>query len=355
MEQTKKVNRGLILALCILFSLVHRFLIVEELKPTEFWRSVSADELTSVVPSRPLSEGGRFFVNGDFVGYLSPAGVVEWYERFGGFISGSDNEVLVSDASNQKTTWLHVGGRVSWNTSSPVFVSGRWKISPDETYQSFRVLDDTGAELWSRIRSSPLTCFSQAKDLLATGDTSGLVEIYDRTGRVVSSFRPGGSRYEVIYQIALSPSGQRVLVLSGLEPKRLVVLEKGLEDYKPIQHERVEDNRRFSTELRWLDEEHFLFSDRDGKRLQVRRILSDWNILQEVEGEVVHAEILSPSSELLLAVHQRQRVNWHILTQQGLLRAYISAPSSLPWSTRFGERFFVIRDGILKVFERSRR
>ncbi len=355
MEQTNKVPRGLILAVCILFSLIHRLLIADRLGPTTFWRPVTSTELSSVPPVFPLNAEGCFFNNGEYVGYLSSAGKVEWYERFSGYISGTEKEVIISDSANRKIKQLQTGGVIDYEWPSPVFVSGNWKISPMESYLGLQILDDKGTMLWSRTRSSPLTCFSQSADLLAAGDASGLVEIYDRQGKVVSSFRPGGSRYEVIYQVALSPSGRRVLVLSGLEPKRLVILEKGLEDYKPIQHERVEDNRRFSTELRWLDEEHYLFSDRDGQRFQVRRVLSEWSIVKEAMGDVAHAELLGDVPEILLALYHQGRLTWHIFTQQGLSRVLIPSPTQLPWAARFGDRFFFIRDGALKVFERSLR
>lgn len=355
MEPSQRLPWILITLVCVLFSLFHRVVFTQEIGPTTFWRPVRSLELEPSPPTFPLPEEGTFFVNRNHVGYLEGNGGVAFYQPFEGFLSGGPDQLVASDPTRNQVLWIGRRGTRQFIASESLFVLGDMRFSVDETGLTLRAWDEGGTVIWSRTRASPFTCFSQATDLIGTGDASGLVELLDRQGRLVSTFRPGGSRYEVIYQIAVSPSGRRVAVLSGLEPKRLVILEKGLEDFKPIQHERVEDNRRFSTELRWLDEDHFLFSDRDGQRIQVRQVLSEWNIRLDIVGDVVDAELIHDTNELLLAVFHQGRLSWFVLTKQGRVKFRSSTPTELPWTERFGNRFYFLRERSLKSFERDYR
>jgi len=352
-EQSNKIPWGLITIATILFAFFHRFLVADVLAPTGSWQAKKSQTLEPTPGSFPLEENGVFFVNNGNVGYLTEDGRLTYYNAHEGILSGTDSEILVSNPTKKTQEWISRNQKIQLNSSDQIMVAGQLKLVLQEDYLGFKVVSLDGKTNWTRVRSAPITSLSQNSQLLAVGDAAGLVEIYDNLGNIISTFRPGGSRYEVIYQVAVSPNGQRVLVLSGLEPKRLIVLEKGVDDYKPIQHERVEDQRRFSTELRWLNDEHFLFSDLDGQRLQLRKILSDWKILVDAKGEVLLAEQLENLNEVLIALYYQESLNFFIFTYQGENKVFVSTLASVPWFVRFQDRFYFIRDGQLKSFVRG--
>ena len=73
-------------------------------------------------------------------------------------------------------------------------------------------------------------------------------------GEAAGGFQPGGSRLPVVYNVAASPSGQSVLVLAGVDPKRFLVLEKGGSDFRPVFHKPLKESRPWPTPLGFIND-----------------------------------------------------------------------------------------------------
>jgi hypothetical protein len=116
-------------------------------------------------------------------------------------------------------------------------------IGPDQATVS--ELGENGASRWAYQFPSIVTAFDASPELAVFGLMDGSLLGFDRSGKAVLDFAPGGSRIAGVYGVAVSPDGLYVAAITGADKQRLVVLEKRSIAYRVDYHRYlVSDYRR---------------------------------------------------------------------------------------------------------------
>ena len=110
---------------------------------------------------------------------------------------------------------------------------GRYFIARGDT-QGVSEIDRSGKQLWVAEFPSPVTAVDINGKLSAWGLLDGSIHIVDGGGAVNSVIKPASkgvsSRFACLYGLALSPDGNRLAALFGLEPQHFAVFyRKGKE------------------------------------------------------------------------------------------------------------------------------
>ncbi|MBL8968079.1 MAG: hypothetical protein JNG85_13825 [Spirochaetaceae bacterium] len=125
----------------------------------------------------------------------------------------------------------------------PFFAAGRlFLLRPGQA--SVAEIGPDGAALWSRDFPSIVTAFDASEELALFGLMDGSLVGVGPKGAELLSFSPGGSRIAGIYGCAVSPDGEMVAAVSGLDRQRLVVLERRSAAYRVTYHRWLESDYR---------------------------------------------------------------------------------------------------------------
>lgn len=97
---------------------------------------------------------------------------------------------------------------------------------------SFSACDHDGNIKWTYESTIPITAFSSNENYTVSGYADGSIKVFDNdNGTMEINFAPGGSDYAILYGLDISPDGQYVASISGLEKQRFVLAHK--EDNQP--------------------------------------------------------------------------------------------------------------------------
>jgi hypothetical protein len=205
---------------------------------------------TSAMPFQLGGKYGYFSADGKLIFAATPAyGVAMAPDAYAAYERLSEGFAIKSPFGSELARVKALG--------YPFFAaSRRFVIGPDQAAVS--ELSADGRVAWSRRFGSVVTAFAASPSLAVFGLMDGTMVGMDRSGSEVLSFAPGGSRIPGIYGVAVSPDGQIVAAISGLDKQRFVVMEKRVSAYRVAYH-------------RWLDSDYrrpvtMAFTS-DGRRL----------------------------------------------------------------------------------------
>jgi hypothetical protein len=94
----------------------------------------------------------------------------------------------------------------------------------------------SGSLLWSFDAGSPVHAIDTQGGITLLGLLNGSILFIGPDGILQTEYRPGGSKYEVIYGVALSSDASYAAIISGLEPQRFILFKKGVVGYTPVYH-----------------------------------------------------------------------------------------------------------------------
>ena len=121
-----------------------------------------------------------------------------------------------------------------------------------------REIDGDGRILWEYYMPSVITCLDNKNGITAAGLLNGDIVLLDGGGELVDTLSPGGSRVDIIYGISLSRTGDRLAVVSGLDPQRFILIEKKENGYRPVYHENLTQSFRRPLSLVFDDSSHLI-------------------------------------------------------------------------------------------------
>jgi hypothetical protein len=212
--------------------------------------------------NQPLKPGGSFFRLGEHQGYWSEDGTLlqslplkpqmvtdgqrfAWYDSVGEQIVVEGIKGVLFQVKDQKYPYWS-GGRL---------------FALDENRLALTALGAAGQTLWTKHFSSLISAVDANSEHTVVGTLDGKVQVFDLKGNSAGPFVPGGSRVPVIFNVAISRDGQRLLVLAGIDPKRFLLLEKGGGDFRPVFHKSLTENKPWPTWLGFLDEGQLSFHE----------------------------------------------------------------------------------------------
>jgi len=236
----------------VVFVALYVILFPQKLRPEFTLSPLQAQPLTETKGT--LTPGGTFFSLGGWEVYWS-SGVAQrvtasrpqsavsptriaWYDA-------PHNQVVVEGTSGQLFT-LPGEQFPYWSHDRLYTIDGN--------RLGLKAWSTKGDLLWSKHTASLITAMDSTSSLTVLGTLSGKVEILGPKGETAGGFQPGGSRLPVVYNVAAAPSGESVLVLAGVDPKRFLVLEKGGSDFRPVFHKPLKESRPWPTPLGFLND-----------------------------------------------------------------------------------------------------
>jgi len=116
--------------------------------------------------------------------------------------------------------------------------------------------------LWQRDFSSLITAFASSDGLALFGLMDGSLVGIGKDGSELLSFSPGGSRVAGIYGCAVSPDGQMVAAISGLDKQRIVVLERRTSAYRVTYHRWLDSDFRRPVAMGFTEDGRYLAYER---------------------------------------------------------------------------------------------
>ncbi|MEI8094082.1 MAG: hypothetical protein WCG80_07720 [Spirochaetales bacterium] len=209
-----------------------------------------SEDLTS-----PLQPGGRFFELAGREGYWDSQGrLLRAQPQRPQSVSSGDRMAWYDASLDSVTVEGTQGVLFRIKGQKYPFWSGGQLYAMDENRLGLTAYDVQGQLLWTKQFSSLISAVDSAAGLTAVGTLDGRVQTFDAKGATPGPFVPGGSRVPVVYNVALSHDGKRMLVLAGVDPKRFLMLEKGGSDFRPIFHKPLSENKPWPTWLGFLDD-----------------------------------------------------------------------------------------------------
>ena len=144
----------------------------------------------------------------------------------------------------------------------PVF-SGEHIFLTDYSLGYIREIDTAGRTLWEYYMPSVITCLDNQSGITAAGLLNGEIILLGEEGKLLYRWSPGGSRISAIYGIALSPSGERLAVVSGIDPQRFILIERKENGFRPVYHENLARSFRKPLKLIFNDSSHLIIEGGD--------------------------------------------------------------------------------------------
>ncbi len=236
-------------------------------------------------------DGVPFRFSGHF-GYFSPQKAVIFHDNilYGtaldrqGFINYSSiNSALVLQSPEGM-----VSGRLEV-TGYPYFTSGRrFILNSDGTALS--EMNQEGAILWTFRFSSMITDVSASRTSVAVGTLNSGIRMLDTSGTEIFSYKPDFGKINTVYGTALNSDDSSILVISGLEPQKLLLFSKKSSGYRIVYSRNLENEYRFQRQCGFSSDGSFAYFD-NGSYLSVlntvRRQIKEF----PVGGTLQHAVI----------------------------------------------------------------
>lgn len=157
--------------------------------------------------------------------------------------SSAEGNFAVISGSDQSYLYALKEDPVVWDGLEQVYTENNRIVSFD-MYRSITEWDSRRNKLWSRSLPSALSSISLGTSRMVLGFMDGSIQILDNQGQLIQEYRPGGSRVEIIYAVALSVDESSIALISGLSPQRFLVLEQKQNDYRPVFHENLDTQYR---------------------------------------------------------------------------------------------------------------
>lgn len=102
---------------------------------------------------------------------------------------------------------------------------------------SFSFCNQNGNVNWSCESTIPITAFSSNESFTASGYADGSIKVFDNAeGKLKINFKPGGSDYPILLGLDISPDGEYIASVSGLNKQRFVLAHKEENQPKILFH-----------------------------------------------------------------------------------------------------------------------
>ena len=165
---------------------------------------------------------------GQTIGYFSTDGKVSHGITFPYKATISQNSYAIYGTSAEGTDFFNPSGKKIGSIAPagfPYFTKDRnYLFYPGGS--SFTTLTEDGKPDWKYEGFTPITAFASSENGCAVGFANGTVVSFDKSGDISQMYKPGGSRYEVIFGLALSSSSDYIATVSGLESQRFVIAKR---------------------------------------------------------------------------------------------------------------------------------
>ncbi len=243
------------------------------LKPV-WYRVFSSKDVFSQVGTMSVKDIATFPVKlSNYFGYIDDSGKSYFWGRrdfyttmsdkyFINYSKVSENFFIRARDGNLESGFRTFGYPFFMGADDRLFV-----VKTDLT--GFSEIDFTGEVKWEREYSSIITSVDVKGEYEAVGILNGKIELLDKKGKLLFSFRDQKSKIPVVDGVAISSDGRYLACISGLEPQKLLVFtrERGKDEkefYSLYVERKLDSDFRREVLLRFSGDNRFLFFEGQG-------------------------------------------------------------------------------------------
>ncbi len=307
---SKKIRISTFLVLLLIYISFFGVFIEEEVVYTPVW---ALDSETASISTTCPSDLIPFKTRGVF-GYLDPEGELCFKGQVlydtalssSGFINYSrlSETLVLRNTEGEIMESIGVQGYPAFSSDRLlVFSADRSRVS------EFSI---QGKKLWSRSFRALVTSMDVTEEYILAGLLNGTLLLLSKEGEPIYSVKPGGSRLEAIYGCACTTDASRLAAVSGIDPQKLLLLEKKNEVYRLEEAAVLEEPVRHTVFMQFSPDGEFLLLSIDKKTMlysvedaRLREVYTD-GILEGVHlsdaGELSHFFFRTGPEEALLSV-----------------------------------------------------
>lgn len=217
---------------------------------------VTSPEITADSTEKPI-----YFKFGQSIGYFTKTGEVTLFKSFPVKAAISNDYYATYTTHAENIPFFDNKG----NQQGIINTSGFPFFNDNRIYMflpgggSFSYCNSNGDVNWTCESTIPITAFSSNENYTACGYADGNIKVFDNeSGQLEINFAPGGSDYPVLYGLDISPDGQYVASVSGLDKQRFVLAHKEENQPKIVYHHFLDSD---------LNRRTFVKFSSDGKRV----------------------------------------------------------------------------------------
>ena len=130
---------------------------------------------------------------------------------------------------------------------------------------AFARLDENGKKLWEYENSAPITAFDSSENGCVAGFADGSITQFDKNGKILQQFSPGGSEFQIISGAAISSDGEFVATVSGQNKERFVLARREDAHSKIIFHEFSDNSKPYQKLVKFSKDNSKVYYDFCGK------------------------------------------------------------------------------------------
>lgn len=208
------------------------------------------------------------------------------------------------------------------------------------TDSSISLYDLNGNLFWKKEILSLITSLSASDGHVFLGYLDGSCELISDTGNDEFIYRPGGSRIESVYSVALSSDSQYLAVISGLDPQRFILLQKRKDGYKPVHHFELDHQYRRTVKMFFSNDNRKIFFE-DPKGVDVFDISAKSLSLIKCEGSLVNIDIDRDSGFYSLLMKGDGEARIQILSDSTHILTDRVFPGEIFFFRKEGDRYYI--------------
>ncbi len=191
----------------------------------------------------PAGDDIEPFILGPRFGYFSPSGAIPMNVRSAERVSISSAgwSVYPDSAAASEIRFRDGSGHLKIDAEGYPFLVGENAFLFLPGGGAVSLYGRSGARVWTREHSAPITAFNSSPGGSAIGYADGLLAVMNDTGESFS-FYPGGSDQQIILGAAVSEDGALVGCVSGVDRQRFLLIQAKGDQHKILYHLYLEKN-----------------------------------------------------------------------------------------------------------------
>lgn len=200
------------------------------------WKiNINSSDISTVSSSEKLLH----FKLGQSIGYFTDDGNICLNKSFPAKAAISDSYYALYNSEAGNLPFYNNNG----NQVGTIETSGFPMFDDDRIFVflpggcSFSFCNQNGEVRWSCESTVPVTAFSSNASFTASGYADGSIKVFDNAeGKLKINFKPGGSDYPILLGLDISPDGEYIASVSGLNKQRFVLAHKEENQPKILFH-----------------------------------------------------------------------------------------------------------------------
>lgn len=234
-----KQKKFLYIFIFIVFCLFYIFIAMSPLEKHLHLQPIWTINILENYKNEPQKEIAHHFSLGKNIGYFNNKGDVSLLKSYAFKATISDSAWTIYTPETTQIDCFDPDGNILTNIKStgfPFFYEDQiFMFHPSGNSVSSYNLD--GSKKWTHEEPAIITAFNSSQNGTVVGYSNGEI-FYTTTSQSQSTkFMPGGSNYNVILGVAISPNGKYIAALCGLQSQRIIIAEIEKNQTKIIYHE----------------------------------------------------------------------------------------------------------------------